>query len=145
MSDAAGAGRAHDADGGVRPERADRRGNNSGAGAGGPLVIGIIVTIPGFDGARVDSTTLYGRWVKNGDACDTKLGDLVIGADSFAGHVDGELAVRMRTVSIRQKPPDSLELKLQSYAKAEFVIFMVFTVKDATTIVNEAGTWLKCP
>lgn len=109
------------------------------------LVVGIVVVVPGLGGAGVDPAVLHGRWVKSGNACDTKRGDMVIGVDSFAGHMDGELALRMRVVSIAQKPPDSLELKLQYYAKAEFVTFMTFTVKDATTLANEAGIWRKCP
>jgi len=109
------------------------------------LVVGIVVVVPGLGGARVDPAVLYGRWVKSGHACDTKRGDIVIDADSFAGHMDSELALRMRIVSIAQKPPDSLELKLQSYTQAEFITFVTFTVKDATTLANEAGIWRKCP
>ena len=59
--------------------------------------------------------------------------------------MDSKLAMRMKLASIGQKLPDGLELKLQSYAKAEFVMLTTLMVKDATTIVNEAGTWLKCP
>ena len=95
-------------------------------------------------GAHVDPAVLHDRWVKSGEACDTKGGDMVVSADSLVGHMGGETALRMKVVSIAQKPSDVPELKLQSYAKPEFVTFLAFTVKDATTIMNDAGIWRKC-
>ena len=43
-------------------------------------VLVVVVIVPGFGSVRVNPAVLYGRWVKNGDACDTKLGNMVIGA-----------------------------------------------------------------
>ena len=103
-----------------------------------------VVVVSGFGSAHTDPTVLHGRWVRSGEACDTKRGDMVIGLDSFVGHMDGKTALQMKVVSIAQKPSDVLELKLQSYAKPEFIIFLAFTVKDAATIMNGAGIWRKC-
>lgn len=108
------------------------------------LVVGVVVVVPGLRGARLDPAVLYGRWVKNGDACDTKREDFVIDSGSITSHMDGRQTSRLRLVSVVQKPPDGLELKIESY-NGELTFFQAFTVKDPTTIMNEAGIWRKCP
>ena len=110
-------------------------------------VLVVVVIVPGFGSVRVNPAppVLYGRWIKRRRVRHEAWQYGHRRRDSFAGHMDSELAMRMKLASIGQKLPDGLELKLQSYAKAEFVMLTTLMVKDATTIVNGAGIWLKCP
>ena len=103
-----------------------------------------IVVMSGFGDAHTDPTNLYDRWVRSGEPCDTKRGDMIIGLDSFIGYMDGKTALQIKAVSIAQNPSDIPELKLQPYAKSEFIIFLAFTVKDGATIMNDAGIWREC-
>lgn len=110
-------------------------------------VLVVVVVVSSSGGARTDPAMLYDRWVKVIQACDTKRDDSVmtIDAGGFTGSTDGGVPLRMRVVSVAPKPPDGLELKLQSYARPDFVLFVPFTVKDATTVVSETGVvWRKC-
>ena len=112
-------------------------------------VVVLAVASPGLRSPHVDSAVLYGgHWFENGNACGTLRGDFEFTPDTVTAHEAGHVALRMRVLSVAQKPPDGLELKLQSF-DGSLTTFMPITVKDATTIILhdglQEGIWHKCP
>lgn len=96
-----------------------------------------------------DPAPLYGRWVRSGNACDTKRGDMVISAGSILHHEFGAVKSDMKLAGVAVKSPGVLDVKYTSQ-DGSFVAFAAFELKDAGTLMvsgylfQSDGIWRKC-
>ena len=96
-----------------------------------------------------DPASLYGRWVRSGNACDTLRGDMVITAGGITHHEGGVVRSNMKLAGITVKSPGLFEIKYTSQ-DGNFVAFSGFELKDAGTLMvsgylfQSDGIWRKC-
>lgn len=96
-----------------------------------------------------DPAPLYGRWVRSGNACDTRRGDMVITAGNILHHEFGAVKSDMKLVGVTVKSPGVLDVKYTSQ-DGSFVAFASFELKDAGTLMvsgylfQSDGVWRKC-
>lgn len=96
-----------------------------------------------------DPAPLYGRWVRSGNACDTRRGDMVITAGNILHHEFGAVKSDMKLVGVAVKSPGVLDVKYTSQ-NGNFVAFAAFELRDADTLMvsgylfQSDGIWRKC-
>ena len=112
-----------------------------------PVAPQAVATAPVVPVANVSS--LYGRWVRSGLACDTKRGDMVISAGNITHHEFGALRSNMKLAGATVASPGVLNVKYTSQ-DGTFVAFARFELKDADTLMlsdylfQPDGIWRKC-
>ena len=106
-------------------------------------------SVPSPAPPRADLSPLYGRWVRSGQTCDTRRGEMIVTASRITHHEFGTVKSDMTLAGFTVRSPGVFEVKYTS-ENGSFAAFAPFELKDAGTLLltgyllQSDGIWRKC-